>query len=154
LLVSSVMSSFLLLRSHVAVLPADSIGPHRVGVYLRLMNKAAVNAPQGHRVQRSNPVRLRQCAEPLRATGIWDNEAAPPREVIGYMLADRANMLPLDEAETLPNSLSPLGVDGRPVIIAVCRLGSAARFGSNPEELRSSITLPLCAPDTGHCAEL
>ena len=41
------MSSSLLRRSQVAVLPADSIGLHRIGGYLRLVVKAAPSAPQG-----------------------------------------------------------------------------------------------------------
>jgi hypothetical protein len=45
--VNSVMSSCLLWRSQIALLPTDSIGLHRVGAYLRLMNKAAPGAPQG-----------------------------------------------------------------------------------------------------------
>ena len=34
-------------RSQVAVFPADGIGSHRVGAYLRFVNKAAPSAPQG-----------------------------------------------------------------------------------------------------------
>jgi len=45
--VNSVMSSSLLWRSQIAVLPAGSIGLHRVGAYLRFMNKAAIGTPQG-----------------------------------------------------------------------------------------------------------
>jgi hypothetical protein len=41
------MLSSLLWRSQVATRPADSFGLHRVGAYLRLMNKAALSAPQG-----------------------------------------------------------------------------------------------------------
>ena len=45
--VSSVMSSALMWRSQLAVVPADGIiGLHRVGVYLRLLNKATPSAPQ------------------------------------------------------------------------------------------------------------
>lgn len=29
------------------MLPADNIGLHRIGVYLRLVDKAALGAPQG-----------------------------------------------------------------------------------------------------------
>src|ERR1700694_44656 len=45
--VSGFMSSSLLRRSQVAVLPAGSIGLQRVGVYLRLVDKPALSAPQG-----------------------------------------------------------------------------------------------------------
>jgi hypothetical protein len=40
------MSSSLLWRTQVAVLPADRNGLNRVGVYLRLMDKAAFDASQ------------------------------------------------------------------------------------------------------------
>jgi hypothetical protein len=42
-----VNSVCLLWRSQITLLPTDSIGLHRVGAYLRLMNKAAPGAPQG-----------------------------------------------------------------------------------------------------------
>ena len=38
---------------------------------------------------------LRQCAEPLRATGIRDNEAAPPCEVLGSVLVNWAKVPPV-----------------------------------------------------------
>jgi hypothetical protein len=46
LCVTSVISSSLLWRCPVAVLPADRIGLHRVGAYLRLMDKTAFDASQ------------------------------------------------------------------------------------------------------------
>ena len=56
------------------------------------MNKPAPDAPEGPvlRTQHGPP----QCFAPLYATDTWDNEAAPPREVIGSLFVNRANFAP------------------------------------------------------------
>jgi hypothetical protein len=68
------MSSSLLWRTQVAVLPAVRNGLHRVGAYLRLMDKAAFDASQCPVLETGT-----SCgnALDLRARlAIWDNEAA------------------------------------------------------------------------------
>jgi len=83
------MSSSSLWPSQVAVFPTDSIGLHRVGGHPRLINKAAPDAPQGPVLEPSTVF------APLYATDTWDNEAAPPREVIGSLFVNRANLPPV-----------------------------------------------------------
>ena len=73
------------------MLQADGIGLHRVGVYLSLVDKPALGAPQG-------PVR--QYAGSPCATGIWDNEAGLLREAVNRAFVDRAtDASPLNRRE-------------------------------------------------------
>ncbi len=69
------------------MLQADGIGLHRVGVYLSLVDKPALGAPQGPVLDRNV---LRQYAGSPCATGIWDNEAGLPREAVNRAFVDRA----------------------------------------------------------------
>ena len=92
------MSLSLLGCLQIGVLPAGSIGPHRVGVYLRLINQRRnwCTARSSARTRRG----LRQCVEPPCATGIWDNEAAPPCEVIRSGLVYRSKHAPVGSSGT------------------------------------------------------
>src|SRR5258705_4568320 len=100
------MSSSLLWRPQVAVLQADGIGLHRVGVYLSLVDKPALGAPQG-------PV-----LEPERAEAIcwismrdWHlgqrGRPATRGDKLG-VCGSGNRCLPLNLAGALPNSLSPM----------------------------------------------
>ena len=52
---------------------------------------------------------LRQCAEPPCATGIWDNEAAPTREVIRSGLVYRSKHAPVGSSGSTPGFSIPMG---------------------------------------------
>ena len=142
------MSLSLLGCLQIGVLPAG-IGPHRVGVYLRLMNQRRnwCTARSSARTRRG----LRQCVEPPCATGIWDNEAAPPCEVIRSGLVYRSKHAPVGSSGTTPGlsipdgSESSMDTDGRAVITELCRLDGAERwsilltFGNLMERRRATI---------------
>jgi hypothetical protein len=111
------MSSSSLWPSQVAVFPTDGIGLHRFGGDLRLINKAAPDAPQGQVLEPSTGRRKfrTSCTRlTLRTT------AAPPREVIGSLFVNPANLPAV--------GLGGGTIHGRAVIAAVCQLGSAARW--------------------------
>lgn len=108
------------------MLPADRIGLHRVGVYLCLMDKTALDASQCPSAR--NRYELRNALD-LRARLAFGTTRPPPREAIGCVFVDRATIPPVGSGESAAElSLSPIGADGRAVIAVVCRLGITTRW--------------------------
>ena len=119
------MSSSFLWRRQVAVLPADRVGLHRVGVYLRLMDKAAFNASQC-------PVLEPTRAAVMRWTCVRDWHLGPrghaaargDRVCVCGSGNDASRGVRPNRRQTL--SLSPTGADDRAAIAVACRLGITA----------------------------
>jgi len=105
--------------------PADRVGLHRVGVYLRLMDKAAFNASQC-------PVLEPTRAAVMRWTCVRDWHLGPrghaaargDRVCVCGSGNDASRGVRPNRRQTL--SLSPTGADDRAAIAVACRLGITA----------------------------
>jgi hypothetical protein len=118
--ISSVMSSSLLWRSQVAVLPTNRIRLHRIGVYLRLMDKTAFDASHCPMLKAGA-----SCDNALHLHARLAFETTRPRRRArrqGGRLWIGQQMPPVDLAGALPNSLSPETARGAADDEAACAL--------------------------------